>query len=205
MANHHEARSVHVGRLLARPGARISKAAPVRYYWPRRLWSPHPRGALRRMGYCCRARLCPIRPATLRDAPLHGTGAHATPARPAGCCDPYGTVIIIDLAGLSTHHLKHARAIAKVFITLARLDTAHYPDSLSCLFIVNAPTIFAVLAGLVRPACRGQPSTSSTWLGVSRMRSSRRPGGKCFPAPSAARDSASLPYLTRRLLKSHET
>ena len=113
-------------------------------------------------------------------------------ARPAGCCDPYGTVIIIDLAGLSTHHLKHARAIAKVFITLARLDSAHYPDSLSCLFIVNAPTIFAVLAGLVRPflpeatlsklhVARGVPDALIQTTGREVLPSALGGARQCFP------------------------
>ena len=86
--------------------------------------------------------------------------------RPPGCPDPYGHMVIMDLDGLSMRHLvSYSRSLAKAFIKLARVDGAHFPDSLAHIFIVNAGVSFAALAALVRPFL---PEQTLSKLHVSR-------------------------------------
>jgi hypothetical protein len=79
-------------------------------------------------------------------------------SRPPGCRDPYGHLVVMDLRGLSTLQLvRYSRALARAFIRLARVDGAHYPDSLAHVFIVNAGITFStIMDKLVRPFLPGE-------------------------------------------------
>jgi hypothetical protein len=70
-------------------------------------------------------------------------------ARPAGCIDPRGQVLIMDCDGLSRRHV--SRRLAKLFGAITKVDDAHFPDTLAHVFVVNAPGVFAAVGALVRP------------------------------------------------------
>eukprot|EP00546_Thalassionema_frauenfeldii_P007364 CAMPEP_0178910974 /NCGR_PEP_ID=MMETSP0786-20121207/9412_1 /TAXON_ID=186022 /ORGANISM="Thalassionema frauenfeldii, Strain CCMP 1798" /LENGTH=109 /DNA_ID=CAMNT_0020583319 /DNA_START=503 /DNA_END=832 /DNA_ORIENTATION=+ len=68
---------------------------------------------------------------------------------PNDAVDDRGQVIIMDCQGLSVGHLKPG--LIKAFGRLSSNDSAHYPDTLAHIFVVNAPTLFSVLATLIKP------------------------------------------------------
>lgn len=72
------------------------------------------------------------------------------PRRP-GCRDPLGAVLIMDLKDYNRKHVWFTKRLARAFISLAKLDTAHYPEMMGRIFIVNMPIAFSVISALVRP------------------------------------------------------
>lgn len=94
-----------------------------------------------------------------RFCSLHAMAAEtmARIPRPAGAVDCRGYSLIMDMAGLGLHHLRPR--LARVFAAVNNIDEQHYPDSVSHIFVVNAPSIFAALYRMIKPVLNSDTST----------------------------------------------
>jgi hypothetical protein len=63
--------------------------------------------------------------------------------------DDRGMIIIMDLKGLRPWHLDPRLATA--FGKVAAVNSAHYPDTLAHVWVVNAPYLFNALSRMVQP------------------------------------------------------
>lgn len=63
--------------------------------------------------------------------------------------DDRGMIIIMDLMGLRPWHLDPRLATA--FGKIAAVNSAHYPDTLAHVWVVNAPYLFNALSRMVQP------------------------------------------------------
>jgi len=82
--------------------------------------------------------------------------------RPAGTKDVRGTVLVLDLQGFGLRLL--CRQLLQTLNALNEVDSAHYPDSLAHIFVVNAPVVVSVLINAV---ARFIDPTTLTKLSIS--------------------------------------
>eukprot|EP00474_Spongospora_subterranea_P008963 CRZ09421.1 hypothetical protein [Spongospora subterranea] len=61
----------------------------------------------------------------------------------------YKAVVVVDLAGLTRHHM--GSQFTEPFRAQINIDQYYYPESLQTLFVINAPFIFRMLWGMVKP------------------------------------------------------
>lgn len=115
--------------------------------------------------------------------------------RPGWARDPRGTVLIMDMRGLSRSHL--SLRLLGVFRALNDVDAAFYPDSVAHIFVVNAPGIFGVLSSMVRPLL--DPDTSSKFHIASGVPEELRVvvGKECLPEELGGIRRGMFPYDTR--------
>mmetsp|Transcript_28921 Transcript_28921/g.43678 ORF Transcript_28921/g.43678 Transcript_28921/m.43678 type:complete len:274 (+) Transcript_28921:215-1036(+) len=121
--------------------------------------------------------------------------------RPNDAVDDRGQVIIMDCQGLSVGHLKPG--LIKAFGRLSSNDSAHYPDTLAHIFVVNAPTLFSVLATLIKPFM--DPDTYSKVHVSSSVPKNLTEivGSDCLPKSLGGKREGIFPYNEDAPLSDH--